>query len=74
VDEETQGERMTEAEILKATVKVFEENTCEVELFHNGETNAKNFLRGQVMRKTEGKADPAKVLKVVNLVLSLEYL
>ncbi len=41
--------------------EVLEENPDSAGMFRSGETKVMNFLMGQVMRKTQGKADPAAV-------------
>jgi aspartyl-tRNA(Asn)/glutamyl-tRNA(Gln) amidotransferase subunit B len=44
---------------------VLAENPENVELFRSGEEKVVNFLMGQVMRKTQGKADPATVREIL---------
>jgi aspartyl-tRNA(Asn)/glutamyl-tRNA(Gln) amidotransferase subunit B len=44
---------------------VLAENPENVELFRSGEEKVVNFLMGQVMRKTRGKADPAAVREIL---------
>ena len=45
--------------------EVFSENRDAVEQLKAGETKPIDFLMGQVMRKTKGKADPQKVRKMI---------
>ena len=45
---------------------VLQENPAEVEKYKSGKTNVIGFLVGQVMKKSQGKADP----KLVNQILS----
>jgi aspartyl-tRNA(Asn)/glutamyl-tRNA(Gln) amidotransferase subunit B len=40
-----------------------------VELYRSGEQKVLNFLMGQVMRKTQGKADPAAVREILERAL-----
>jgi aspartyl-tRNA(Asn)/glutamyl-tRNA(Gln) amidotransferase subunit B len=49
----------------QAVSEVLAENSENVELFHSGEEKVVNFLMGQVMRKTQGKADPAAVREIL---------
>jgi aspartyl-tRNA(Asn)/glutamyl-tRNA(Gln) amidotransferase subunit B len=51
--------------IEKAANEVLAENPDSAELFQAGETKVINFLMGQVMRKTQGKADPAVVREIL---------
>ena len=49
----------------KAAAEALAENPGSAELFQAGETKVINFLMGQVMRKTQGKADPAAVREIL---------
>jgi aspartyl-tRNA(Asn)/glutamyl-tRNA(Gln) amidotransferase subunit B len=51
--------------IEQAVSEVLAENPENVELFRSGEEKVVNFLMGQVMRKTQGKADPATVREIL---------
>jgi len=51
--------------IERAVSEVLAENFENVALFHSGEEKVLNFLMGQVMRKTQGKADPARVREML---------
>ena len=51
--------------IEKAASEVLAEHPDSAELFRSGETKVINFLMGQVMRKTQGKADPAAVREIL---------
>jgi aspartyl-tRNA(Asn)/glutamyl-tRNA(Gln) amidotransferase subunit B len=51
--------------IERAVSEVLAANPENVELFHSGEEKVMNFLMGQVMRKTHGKADPAAVREIL---------
>ena len=53
------------SEIEKICKEVIAENPTEVEKYKSGKTNVLGFLVGQVMKKTQGKANP----KLVNEVL-----
>jgi len=54
-----------ETNIIKAIEKAIEENPQAVKDYHDGKEAAINFLVGQVMRLTRGKADPAKTLELI---------
>ncbi|MFN4245740.1 MAG: Asp-tRNA(Asn)/Glu-tRNA(Gln) amidotransferase subunit GatB, partial [Brevinematia bacterium] len=54
------------SEIEKICTEVIKENPKEVEKYKSGKTNVLGFLVGQVMKKTQGKANP----KLVNEILS----
>jgi aspartyl-tRNA(Asn)/glutamyl-tRNA(Gln) amidotransferase subunit B len=51
--------------IERAAAEVLAENPDSADLFQAGETKVINFLMGQVMRKTQGKADPAVVREIL---------
>jgi aspartyl-tRNA(Asn)/glutamyl-tRNA(Gln) amidotransferase subunit B len=51
--------------IEKAAAEVLAEHPDNAERFRAGETKVINFLMGQVMRKTQGKADPATVREIL---------
>jgi aspartyl-tRNA(Asn)/glutamyl-tRNA(Gln) amidotransferase subunit B len=51
--------------IEQVVAEVLAANPENVELFHSGEEKVVNFLIGQVMRKTQGKADPAAVREIL---------
>lgn len=53
--------RTAEAAVADAVDAAIEENPDAVADYHDGEEGAANFLVGQVMQKTEGRADPATV-------------
>ncbi|MEG3225417.1 MAG: glutaminyl-tRNA synthase (glutamine-hydrolyzing) subunit B [Methanobacteriales archaeon Met13] len=54
-----------EDEVLKAVKQVIEENPVAVSDYYNGNKKSLNFLVGQVMRLTRGKADPAHANKII---------
>ena len=54
-------------EVQAAAKQAVEENPKAVEDYHNGEKASLNFLMGQVMRLTRGKADPRETVKILNL-------
>ncbi len=56
-DEISSGETIRGDEIEKIALEVVKENKKAVEDYKNGEKNSLNFLIGQVMRKTEKRAD-----------------
>ncbi len=51
--------------VLKAVKKVVKENPEAVSDYYEGKKNAMNFLIGQVMRITRGKADPTETHKLL---------
>jgi aspartyl-tRNA(Asn)/glutamyl-tRNA(Gln) amidotransferase subunit B len=55
-----------EGQIEEICKSVLQENPAEVEKYKSGKTNVIGFLVGQVMKKSQGKADP----KLVNQILS----
>ncbi len=56
-------------EIEKICKEVIEENPKAVEDYKNGKKQALNFLVGQVMKKTRGKAKPAETAKIIQKLL-----
>ncbi|MFP8881354.1 MAG: Asp-tRNA(Asn)/Glu-tRNA(Gln) amidotransferase subunit GatB [Myxococcota bacterium] len=54
----------------QAVAEVLAENPENVEKYHGGDEKVINFLMGQVMRKTQGKANPASVREVLTRELS----
>ncbi len=54
-----------ESDIIKAVEKAIKENPQAVKDYYDGKEAAINFLIGQVMRLTRGKADPARTLKLI---------
>jgi len=51
--------------IERAVAEVLAANPENVDLYRSGEQKVLNFLMGQVMRKTQGKADPAAVRELL---------
>jgi len=51
--------------IERVVSEVLAANPENVELYRSGEQKVLNFLMGQVMRKTQGKADPAAVREIL---------
>ena len=58
-----------ESAIKKVIQEVIKENKEVVEKFHQGKEKALGFLIGQVMKKTEGRADPKLVGKILREAL-----
>ena len=60
----------TEDEILKVINEVLEEQSSAIETYKSGRTNIVDFLVGQVMKKTQGQANPAiarnKMIEEIN--------
>ena len=55
--------------VLAAAKQAIEENPQAVEDYNNGQKNSINFLVGQVMRLTRGKADPGETVKIIKELL-----
>jgi aspartyl-tRNA(Asn)/glutamyl-tRNA(Gln) amidotransferase subunit B len=53
-----------------AVASVIEANPDAVESFRSGETKVVGFLVGQVMRSTQGRADPKQVNDIIRAMLS----
>ena len=56
-------------EVQAAAKQAVEENPKAVDDYHNGEKGALNFLMGQVMRLTKGKADPRETVNILKELL-----
>jgi len=59
-----------EESVLKAVKQAIDENPQAVSDYHEGKKGAMNFLIGQVMRLTRGKADPGETAKFLSEALS----
>jgi aspartyl-tRNA(Asn)/glutamyl-tRNA(Gln) amidotransferase subunit B len=59
-----------EDEILNAVKQAIDENPEAVEDYNQGKKASMNFLVGQVMRITRGKADPSETVNVLNNLLN----
>ncbi|HEX3014244.1 MAG TPA: Asp-tRNA(Asn)/Glu-tRNA(Gln) amidotransferase GatCAB subunit B, partial [Methanobacterium sp.] len=55
--------------VLKAVKQAIDENPQAVSDYHEGKKGAMNFLIGQVMRLTRGKADPGETAKFLSEAL-----
>ena len=55
--------------VIKAAKQAIEENPKAVEDYKNGQKNSINFLVGQVMKLTRGKADPGETVKIIKELL-----
>jgi aspartyl-tRNA(Asn)/glutamyl-tRNA(Gln) amidotransferase subunit B len=51
--------------IKEAVMEAIKENSKAIEDFLNGKEGALNYVVGQVMKKTKGRADPGTVLKML---------
>ena len=49
-----------EGEIIRIANEVLDENPKAIEDYHNGRTNMLDYLVGQVMKKSRGKANPVE--------------
>lgn len=63
--EELGFEAISEENIVSAIEEVIEENEDAVDDYLNGKEEALNFLAGQVMKITEGKADAREVVEIL---------
>lgn len=63
-------EEISEEELVSAVEKVLEENEEAVKDYESGKDEAVNFLAGQVMQVTEGKADPREIMNILEERLS----
>ena len=54
-----------EDEVLAAVKQAIDENPKAVQDYHDGQKASLNFLVGQVMRITRGKADPSETVKLL---------
>ncbi|MCC7553902.1 MAG: Asp-tRNA(Asn)/Glu-tRNA(Gln) amidotransferase subunit GatB [Methanobacteriaceae archaeon] len=52
-------------EIIEAVKKTIKENPKAIEDYNNGQKASLNFLVGQVMKLTRGKADPGETVKLI---------
>ncbi len=59
-----------EAEIKKAVAEAIVANPKAVEDYKKGKENALQFLVGQIMAKTKGKASPQKTAEILNQLLT----
>ena len=59
-----------EDEIVNAAKQAIAENPEAVEDFNQGKKASMNFLVGQVMRITKGKADPGETVQILNSLLN----
>jgi aspartyl-tRNA(Asn)/glutamyl-tRNA(Gln) amidotransferase subunit B len=55
-----------ESEIRKLVNSVLDENSNQVEVYKSGKTNIIGFFVGQILKKSEGKANPSMVSKILN--------
>ena len=54
-----------EESILRIIQNILDKNQAEVEAYRNGKTKLLGFFVGQVMKATQGKANPALVNKLL---------
>jgi aspartyl-tRNA(Asn)/glutamyl-tRNA(Gln) amidotransferase subunit B len=54
-----------ESEVIRAVEQAIRENPGAVEDYHAGKEAAINFLVGQVMRMTRGKAEPERTVELI---------
>jgi aspartyl-tRNA(Asn)/glutamyl-tRNA(Gln) amidotransferase subunit B len=70
--EEEKLSQIVDEELIKSIInQVLETNQKAVEEYKQGKEKALNFLLGQVMRQTQGKANPVLVSKLLKNLLSL---
>jgi len=65
IEEKNLAQTSDEGELADIISKVIEDNQGPVEDFKNGKENAIKFLMGQVMKETQGKANPQMVMKML---------
>lgn len=58
-----------EDEILNAAKQAIDENPEAISDYHQGKKASMNFLVGQVMRLTKGKADPGETVKILKKLI-----
>lgn len=61
---------ISDDEVVNAAKLAIEENPEAVDDYHQGKKTSMNFLVGQVMRHTRGKADPKETVKILNDLLN----
>ena len=62
--------QISDEELEKVSLQSIEENSDVVESYKNGKESVLQFLVGQVMRKTKGRADPTKTAELLKKLLS----
>jgi len=65
IEEKNLGQMEDSFEIEAAVEKVIDNNEKSVQDYKSGKQNALQFLMGQVMKETEGKAHPMKVIEIL---------
>jgi aspartyl-tRNA(Asn)/glutamyl-tRNA(Gln) amidotransferase subunit B len=60
-------------ELGRIVANVLEENQSAVEQIRSGDAKPKGFLVGQIMKATNGRADPAMVQSILSQKLSLQF-
>jgi aspartyl-tRNA(Asn)/glutamyl-tRNA(Gln) amidotransferase subunit B len=66
VEEKNLGQMEDAGELEKIVEKILAENEKSVEDYKAGKQNALQFLVGQVMKETKGKANPAAAMEMLN--------
>jgi aspartyl-tRNA(Asn)/glutamyl-tRNA(Gln) amidotransferase subunit B len=61
---------VSDDEVVNAAKIAIEENPEAVNDYHTGKKSSMNFLVGQVMKQTRGKADPKKTVKILDDLLN----
>jgi aspartyl-tRNA(Asn)/glutamyl-tRNA(Gln) amidotransferase subunit B len=59
------GQISDQTELTTMVDAVLNEHPDVVEKIKNGKTNSANFLMGQIMKKTQGRANPDAVLALI---------
>jgi len=70
IDEKNLGQMKDESELESIVDKIISENQKSAEDYKNGKGNALQFLVGQVMAQTKGKANPQMVVELLKKKLS----
>ncbi|MDR3063683.1 MAG: Asp-tRNA(Asn)/Glu-tRNA(Gln) amidotransferase GatCAB subunit B, partial [Methanobrevibacter sp.] len=61
---------ITDEQIKEAAQKAVDNNPEAVSDYHEGKKASMNFLVGQVMKETRGKADPGETVKILKSILN----
>jgi aspartyl-tRNA(Asn)/glutamyl-tRNA(Gln) amidotransferase subunit B len=65
IEEKNLAQMEDEGELEAVVDKILSENEKSVEDYRSGKDNALKFLMGQVMKETQGKANPAKATEMI---------
>ncbi len=71
IEEKNLAQMDNDDELKKTVNSVIEKNPKSVSDYKNGKDNALKFLMGQVMKETQGKANPQKAMEMIKKKISL---